>query len=184
MFVILAYAPILMGLPLLLLGGVVFVVVPGGFIIVLGALYYAAVGLTGLLGLAAGARSRDRASRARRTNTGFENASRSGRSSLGPRGAIAPSPIAPSPVAVPLTNDRVVVSAPSLVRRRRGSDDIDSARRIDPGRTLDSQHGARPVESAPVSEVRPQPLRHTLPSAPAREDSFAPHLSSGSGSPA
>ena len=88
MFVILAYAPILMGLPLLLLGGVVFVVVPGGFIIVLGALYYAAVGLTGLLGLAASGRSRDRASRARRTNTGFENASRSGRSSLGPRGAM------------------------------------------------------------------------------------------------
>ena len=76
MFVIVAYAPILLLLPVLLLVGVVFVVVPGGFIIVLAGLYYAADGFTSLLGLevtqaVAGPRSRvrraeHRASRTRR----------------------------------------------------------------------------------------------------------------------
>jgi hypothetical protein len=51
--VLLFYSPVLIFLPILLLGGIVFVVVPGGFIIVLiGACYFASVGLIGLFGLA------------------------------------------------------------------------------------------------------------------------------------
>jgi hypothetical protein len=132
-FIILAYAPILLWLPVLLLAGVVFVVVPGGFIVVLGGLYYMAVALTGVLGLAVRGRSRDRSSRGRRGHTSVENASRSGRSSLGPHGGIAS-----TPVAVALTNARAVGSAV------------------------------------------PQPQGRTLPSPPARKDSFAHPSSSGS----
>jgi hypothetical protein len=41
-FVILIYAPTLLCLPVLLVVGLVFVVIPGGFIVVLGGLYYQA----------------------------------------------------------------------------------------------------------------------------------------------
>jgi hypothetical protein len=51
--VLLLYSPVLIFLPIVLLGGIIFVVVPGGFIIVLiGACYFASVGLIGLFGLA------------------------------------------------------------------------------------------------------------------------------------
>jgi len=49
---LLLYSPFLIFLPILLLGGIIFVVVPGGFIIVLaGAWYFASAGLIGLFGL-------------------------------------------------------------------------------------------------------------------------------------
>jgi len=69
--------------------GLVFVVVPGGFIVVLSALYSAAAGLAGLVGLAAASRWQLRASCARPGNASFENPSRVARSSFGPRGAVA-----------------------------------------------------------------------------------------------
>jgi hypothetical protein len=119
-FAILAYAPFLVFLPVLLLIGVVFVVVPGGFIIVLAGLYYAAAGFTSLLGVEVTRRWRARRSRVRRTSPSFENASPSGRSSSGPRGAIAPRPI-----AVGSTNDRMVGSAANVLLSRRGSADVD-----------------------------------------------------------
>jgi hypothetical protein len=51
--VLLLYSPVLIFLPILLLAGIIFVVVPGGLIIVLvGACYFASVGLIGLFGLA------------------------------------------------------------------------------------------------------------------------------------
>jgi len=51
---LLLFSPFLIFLPILLLGGIIFVVVPGGFIIVLGgAFYFASAGLIGLVGLAA-----------------------------------------------------------------------------------------------------------------------------------
>lgn len=51
--ILLLYSPFLIFLPILLLGGIIFVVVPGGFIIVLaGAWYLASAGLIGLVGLA------------------------------------------------------------------------------------------------------------------------------------
>lgn len=50
---LLLYFPLLIFLPLLLLLGIVFVVVPGGFIVVLaGAYYFASAGMVGLFGLA------------------------------------------------------------------------------------------------------------------------------------
>jgi hypothetical protein len=50
---LLLYSPLLIFLPILLLAGIIFVVVPGGFIIVLaGVFYFASAGLIGLVGLA------------------------------------------------------------------------------------------------------------------------------------
>ena len=137
-FAMLAYAPVLICLPLLLLVGVVFVVVPGGFIIVLAALYYAAAGFTSLLGLEVTRRWRARRSRLRPTSPSFENASRSSRSSSGHRGAIAPRPI-----AVGSTNDRAVGSAANVLLSRRGSDDVDLVAPLERGRLPDGQDGAR-----------------------------------------
>jgi hypothetical protein len=49
---LLLYSPALIFLPILLLAGVIFVVVPGGFIVILaGAYYLASAGLIGLVGL-------------------------------------------------------------------------------------------------------------------------------------
>jgi hypothetical protein len=135
--VILAYAPILMLLPVLLVVGLVFVVVPGGFIIVLGGLYYAVLGFTGLLSLAASGRWRAGTSR-RRANTSREEAPRSARSSFGPRTAAAP-----RPVAVGFTSDRAVGSAPKLVPRRRASDNINLVAPLERGRVPDRQDDAR-----------------------------------------
>ena len=55
-FALLVYAPLLLCLPALLVVGLVFVVVPGGFIVVLGAVYYVLAGFTGLVGFAAAKR--------------------------------------------------------------------------------------------------------------------------------
>jgi hypothetical protein len=50
---LLIYSPILIFLPILLLLGIIFLIVPGGFIVVLGgACYFASVGMIGLVGLA------------------------------------------------------------------------------------------------------------------------------------
>jgi hypothetical protein len=136
-FVILAYAPILLCLPVLLTVGIVFVVIPGGFIIVLGGLYYALVGFTGLLGLAVSRRRRAGA-RQLRPNTTSENASRSGRSSFDPRRAIA---VRPTPYG--LTGVRAVASAPNLELSRRGSDDINLGAGHERGYVPDRQNGAQ-----------------------------------------
>ena len=138
MFLILAYAPILLCLPVLLLIGVVFVVVPGGFIVVLAGLYYAAAGFTSLLGLSVTRRWRARRSRVRRADTSFEHASRSGRRSSGARGVIVP-----RPVAVGATNDRVVAAAPNVVLSRRGSDDVNLVAPLERSRVPDRQDGPR-----------------------------------------
>jgi hypothetical protein len=140
MLIILVYAPSLLFLPVLLLVGVVFVVVPGGFIVVLGGLYFAATGFAGLLGLAANRRWRPRASRVRSANIGFENTSPSGRASFGPRGAIAP-----RPVVVGLTSDQTIGSAANVMPSRRGSADVDLVARLDSGRVAGRQDDARDV---------------------------------------
>lgn len=59
-----AYFPFLLFIPILLVLGIIFVIVPGGFIIVLVGAYYASLEVLGLLGLAA--RRRRRAVRANR----------------------------------------------------------------------------------------------------------------------
>jgi hypothetical protein len=53
-----AYLPFLLFIPILLVLGIVFVIVPGGFIIVLAGAYYASLEVLALLGLAAGRRRR------------------------------------------------------------------------------------------------------------------------------
>jgi hypothetical protein len=134
----LVYVPVLLCLPVLLLVGVVFVVVPGGFIIVLGAFYYAAVGVGGPLGLGAIRRGRARTSLGRRTGPDFESASPSGRGSSARRGAIDP-----RPTAVGFTNDRTVRSAANVLLSRRGSDDVDLMARLNRARVADEQDDAR-----------------------------------------
>jgi hypothetical protein len=136
-FLILAYAPILLCLPVLLIVGLVFVVIPGGFIVVLGGLYYAFVGLTGLLGLAVSRRRRAGASRVP-PKTSFENASRSGRSPFDPGRAIAA-----RPTAYGLTSDRAVGSAPNLALRRRGPDEVNLVAARERGYVPDGQDGAQ-----------------------------------------
>jgi hypothetical protein len=53
-----AYLPFLVFMPILLVVGIFFVIVPGGFIIVLAGAYYASLEVLALLGLAAGRRRR------------------------------------------------------------------------------------------------------------------------------
>ena len=63
-----AYLPFLLFIPILLILGIVFVIVPGGFIIVLAGAYYASLEVLGLLGLAAGRRRRAARANRRRAN--------------------------------------------------------------------------------------------------------------------
>jgi len=125
-FVTLAYAPFLLLLPLLLIAGLVFVVVPGGFIVVLIGLYYLAMaGLSyafaGLISLAGLATSRRR--QARRPSTSSEKASPSRRPSPVRRGA-------PIPVTVGFATDRPVGPSPSLALNRPRTGDLDRIRAL------------------------------------------------------
>ena len=163
----------LLFLPVLLLVGVVFVVVPGGFIIVLGGLYYLATGFAGLLGLAATGRWRARASRVRLANMTGEHRLPSGPVAFGPRRAIAP-------VAVPLSTDRMVRSAPRLVPRRREADDVAPVGPLYRGSAPHRQDGPRPFSPASLAEALPPPLGRMPPSATARKESLARPSSSGS----
>jgi hypothetical protein len=136
-FGILFYTPILLCLPVLLLVGVL-VCIPGGFILVLGGLYYALAWLfTSLLGLAVSRRPRAGASRVP-PNTSSENAWRSGRSSFGSRPAIAA-----RPRAFGLATDPTVGSAPNLELSRQGSDDVSRLASREPGSVPDRQDGTR-----------------------------------------
>jgi hypothetical protein len=144
-FVILAYAPLLLCLPVLLVVGLVFVVVPGGFIVVLvglyyvvlAGLYYASSGLTGLVGLAASTRWQARALRARRASTSSEDASPSRQPSFVPRGA-------PIRVTVGFEKDPAVGPSPNGALNRRRTGDLDRIKALD-ARRADRQDHARPV---------------------------------------
>jgi hypothetical protein len=135
-FGILFYVPILLCLPVLLVG-LVLVFIPGGFIIVLGGLYYAFVGFTGLLGLAVSRRRWPGASRVP-PNPSSENATRSGRSSSGSRRAIAA-----RPPAFGLATDPAVGSVPNLELSRRALGDIDLVSARERGHDPDRQDGTR-----------------------------------------
>jgi hypothetical protein len=135
-FGILFYVPILLCLPVLLVGAVL-LCIPGGFIIVLGGLYYALAGLTGLLGLAVSGRRWSGASRVP-PNTSSENASPSGRLSFGSRRAIAA-----RPTAFGFTTDPAVGSAPNLELSRRVSGDINLVAARERGHVSDRQDGAQ-----------------------------------------
>jgi hypothetical protein len=133
---ILFYTPILLCLPVLLLLGVL-VCIPGGFIIVLGVLYYAFAGFTSLLGLAVSRRRRAGASRGP-SNVSSENVSRSARPSFGSRPAIAA-----RPTAFGLASDPAFGSAPNLELSRRGSDEVNRVVFRERGHMPDKQDGAR-----------------------------------------
>jgi hypothetical protein len=66
-----AYLPFLLFIPILLVLGILFVIVPGGFIIVLAGAYYASLEVLGLLGLAAGRRRRAVRANRRRANASY-----------------------------------------------------------------------------------------------------------------
>ena len=144
MFIILAYAPLLLCLPLLLVIGLVFVVVPGGFIVVLiglyyltlAGLYYAFAGLTSLVGLAVNRRGQARTLRARRASTSAESASRSRQPPLVPRGA-------PIPVTVGFGENGAVRPASTFALNRRRTGDLDRIRALDHARVADRQARAR-----------------------------------------
>ena len=132
---ILFYVPILLFLPLLLVAAVL-VCIPGGFIIVLGGLYYAFVGFTGLLGLSVGRRRWSGASRVP-PSPSPQNASRWDRSSSGSRRAVVA-----RPPAFGFATDPAVGSAPNMELSRPGSDDVNLVAAHE-GRVPDRQDGAR-----------------------------------------
>jgi hypothetical protein len=135
MFLILFYVPILLCLPLLLVAAVL-VCIPGGFIIVLGGLYYAFVGFTGLLGLAGIRRRLSGAPRVPPT-TSSQNASRLGRSSFGSQRAIA----ARQTAFGLTTTDPPVGSAQNLELSRRVSDHVNLVAARERGHVSDRQDG-------------------------------------------
>jgi hypothetical protein len=139
-FARLVYASFLLCLPALLVVGLVFVVVPGGFIVALSALYYASVGFIGLVGMAAASRGRPGSSRGRPAEVSVGNASRLARSSLGPRGAVAA-----KTVSVVFSNDHGVASAPNQALTRPASGEFDSTVLLAPGAAPHRQDGARAV---------------------------------------
>lgn len=137
MCLILVYAPVLVGLAILAVVGIVFVLVPGGFIIVLGGLYFMSTELIGLAGLAARNRRRAARSRTRRTRPTSVLAPQTKRRRFEPAGTAAP---VLSTVA--LRYDRVPGPAPDiLVHRPRplGGNQILSA---------DIGQGAEPQDDA------------------------------------
>src|SRR5947208_9759572 len=67
---ILLYAPVLISLPVLVPVALIFVLVPGGFIVVMAGVYWAVAWFIGLIGLAATRRREARRSRPRPVRTG------------------------------------------------------------------------------------------------------------------
>lgn len=110
---ILVYAPVLMCLPVLLVVGLVFVVVPGGFIIVLGALYWVLVQLIGLAALGA-----SRAWQAGRS----QNSARAGFVPARPTRQAAFKPVeavAATPITARVASDPLAPSAQNMRQSRR-----------------------------------------------------------------
>jgi hypothetical protein len=121
---ILVYAPVLMCLPVLLVGGLVFVLVPGGFIIVLGALYWVLVQFIGLAAL--GARRAWQASRSRKRSAraGFVPSRPTRQAAFKPVGAVAATPITAGLVSDPLAPSArsILPSRPEPLAVRRITD--------------------------------------------------------------
>jgi hypothetical protein len=138
MWIIFIYTPALLCLPALLLVGVVFVVIPGGFIIVLGALYYLLMGFIGLVGLASRTAWRARRSRSASGATGLVPARTPAREP-----AFAPARIASAtPAIAGLPNDRAVRSAANRLLGR-GADGMSRVASAEVGRAPDRRDGPR-----------------------------------------
>jgi hypothetical protein len=134
---ILLYAPVLISLPVLVPVAVIFVLVPGGFIVVLAGLYFAVVWFIGLLGLGGTQRRNARRSRALPLRTGFAVARPTSRSPLLPAGVIAA-----TPSAVGLRSDRAA-EPPSMLADRRATNGVNRIAPTDAGRRLGPQDAQR-----------------------------------------
>ena len=92
MLLLLLYSPVLIFLPAVLLGGIIFMLVPGGFIIVLGGLtYFASIGLIGLVGLATNRRPRAIRAKRQRSVSSSARLRPANRTASNRQGAEAPS---------------------------------------------------------------------------------------------
>ena len=92
---LLLYSPLLIFLPILLLLGIIFVVVPGGFIVVLaGAYYFASAGVVALVGLATKRRRHAIDAKPDRSRTSSARLRPAARTAPSRRGADAPSTVA------------------------------------------------------------------------------------------
>ena len=110
---ILVYSPVLLCLPILAVVGIVFVVVPGGFIIVLGGLYWASAEFIVLAGLAASRRRR-----AARYRTRWARPTSVLAPQTKPRRFEPASAVPPGASTVALRNDRAPGPAPNLIVHR------------------------------------------------------------------
>jgi hypothetical protein len=120
---LLIYVPVLVSLPILLVIGLVFFVVPGGFIIVLGALYYGLSWLIGVFGFSAARRWRAHRDRARAARPDVAPVRPRGQPRFEPAGASAS-----TPVALALESHRGDVSAANVSVARRA----DGVTRLEP----------------------------------------------------
>lgn len=108
------YAPVLVSLPILLPVLIIFMLVPGGFIVVLAGLYWALSSLIGVVSLAATGRRRVRRSRIPSATEDVGSVSPLGQPRLEPAGAFAS-----TPVPLELGSRRRDVSAQNVVIARR-----------------------------------------------------------------
>lgn len=138
MWIVFIFSPALLLLSALLLIGVVFVVVPGGFIIVLGALYYLLAGFAGVVGLASRGARRARRSRSAPPTTGFVPARTAAREPALARARIT----AATPAIAGLPNDRAIGSAANRLLRQ-GADGMSQIASAEVGRALDPRDGPR-----------------------------------------
>jgi hypothetical protein len=107
------YAPVLIGLPILLPVLIIFLVVPGGFIVVLAGLYWAFLWLIGVVGLATSRRWRSHRGRARAARAEVVPVRRQAQPQFEPARAFAPTPV---PLALGSSRGDVSAATVSIAR--------------------------------------------------------------------
>jgi hypothetical protein len=135
-WLIVVYSPALLCLPALLLAGVVFVLVPGGFIIIVGGLYYLLVGFIGVVGLASRRARGVPRSRSASPATRFVPARTVTRGLALARARITPA----TPAIAGVRNDRAIGSATNGLLKRDG-DGMSQVASADVGRAPDRRDG-------------------------------------------
>ncbi len=114
--VLFVYAPVLLGLPILLPILIIFLVVPGGFIVVLAGIYYAFLWLAGVVGLAASRWWRTHRARVRAVRAEAVPVRRQAQPRFEPAGAFA---LTSLPLALGSARD-VSAGTVSIARRADG----------------------------------------------------------------
>ena len=130
------YAPFLLFLPIALVAGLLFVVVPGGFMIVLGAAYYVSVGFMGLVALAAKARRDARRANRRRVK---QNSPVPGRTRLPAARSVAGTTL----IAAGPKNDQRVELARTRALHGAELDGVNWSARTDPARARKADDALR-----------------------------------------